>query len=97
MALAHNVLQDSPLWLRSLMCFARAHANRFYNFRGLEQFRAKLQPANWEKIYVISRERRISPATLYAVGGAFSGIAPWRAVGLGLLKALHAEWHGLTF
>ncbi len=96
-ALAHNVFLDSPLWLRSLMRFARAHANRFYNFRGLEQFRAKLQPASWEKIYVISRERRISPATLYAVGGAFSGIAPWRAVGLGLLKAVRAEWHGLTF
>ena len=96
-ALARNVFRESPLWLRGLLYFARAHANRFYNFRGLEQFRSKLQPACWEKVYVISRERRFSLATLYAVGGAFSGIAPWRALALGLLNALRAEWHGRTF
>ena len=57
------------------MNVARAHANRFYNFRGLEHFRAKLRPANWEKLYVISNQKRFTPQALYAVGGAFSGIS----------------------
>ena len=90
-ALARNVFEGSPLWLRSLMYFARAHANRFYNFRGIEQFRAKLHPDRWEDIYAISREARFSPGTLYAIGGAFAGISPWRAIGLGMWNALHTE------
>ncbi len=59
-ALAHNSFRDNPWWLRSLMSVARAHANRFYNFRGIEQFRAKMSPARWEKIWFISNERRFS-------------------------------------
>jgi phosphatidylglycerol lysyltransferase len=90
-ALARNVFRESPLWLRGLMYFARAHANRFYNFRGLEYFRAKMHPARWETIYLISREPRFSFRTLYAVGGAFSGISPLRAVGLGIARAARDE------
>ena len=37
-ALARGTVGENPLWLRSLMVVARAHANRFYNFRGLETF-----------------------------------------------------------
>ena len=52
-ALASGTVLENPFWLRSLMYIARAHANRFYNFRGLERFRAKMHPAYWEKIYAI--------------------------------------------
>ena len=90
-ALARNVFDGSPLWVRGLMYFARAHANRFYNFRGIEQFRAKLHPSYWEEIYAIARETRFSVATLYAIGGAFAGISPWRAIALGIWNALRAE------
>ena len=81
------------------MYFARAHANRFYNFRGLEYFRTKMQPTAWETIYLISREHRFSLRTLYAVGrGAFSGrfrrFAP--QVGLGIAKAAREEILGLA-
>ena len=69
-ALASGTVPENPLWLRSLMYIARAHANRFYNFRGLERFRAKMHPAYWEKIYAISNERRFSPQALYRMGGA---------------------------
>ncbi len=86
-ALAHDSFRDNPWWLQAMMRFARAHANRFYNFRGLEQFRAKMSPARWEKIWFISNERRFSLAALYAIGGAFSGISPVRAVAIGILKA----------
>jgi phosphatidylglycerol lysyltransferase len=44
----------NPWWLRLMTTFARAHANRFYNFRGLERFRTKMSPAYWETIYAIS-------------------------------------------
>lgn len=93
-ALAHPAdeeIRANPGWLRPLMYFARAHANRFYNFRGLEQFRMKMSPERWEIIYAISNERLFSPRTLYAIGSAFSGIPPWAAVGMGIAKALSDE------
>jgi len=90
-ALAHGAFPENPRWLRSLMALARAHANRFYNFRGLEQFRTKMQPAAWEKLYAISNERHFSPQALYAMGGAFSAISPVRAIGIAVLKAAREE------
>jgi phosphatidylglycerol lysyltransferase len=81
----------NPWWLRLMMTMAREHANRFYNFRGLERFRMKMSPVGWETIYAISNERRFSLRTLYAIGAAFSGISPWRAIALGLIRALSHE------
>jgi lysylphosphatidylglycerol synthetase-like protein (DUF2156 family) len=95
-ALADGTTGGNPRWLRALMYIARAHANRFYNFRGLEQFRAKMHPANWENLYAISNERRFSPQALYAVGRAFSGISPVRAVGLAVLKGAREELRTLS-
>jgi lysylphosphatidylglycerol synthetase-like protein (DUF2156 family) len=77
--------------MRGLMNVARAHANRFYNFRGLERFRAKMAPESWEPIYLISNERRFTPEALYAVGGAFSGISPMRAIGIAVWKGVREE------
>ncbi len=85
-ALVRNAVMHNPLWLRNLMGFARAHANRLYNFRGLEHFRVKMFPAAWEESYLISKERRFSPRSLYAVGGGFSGMSPVRAICSGVLK-----------
>lgn len=100
-ALAHAAdpqIRSNPAWLRTLMYFARAHANRFYNFKGLEHFRTKMSPACWEPIYAISNERRFSVRTLYAIGSAFSGISPWVAILLGFARAAEQEirairWH----
>lgn len=88
---ADNEIRGNPAWLRALMYFARAHANRFYNFRGIERFRLKFAPDRWEPVYAISNERRFSPGTLYAVGAAFSGIPPWAAIAMGIAKAGHEE------
>lgn len=93
-ALAHAAdgeIEQNPVWLQWMMQFARAHANRFYNFRGLEHFRVKMRPQHWETLYAISNERRFSIRTLYAVGAAFSGIPPWMAIGIGAGKALAEE------
>lgn len=89
-------LAANPLWLRAMMRFARAHANRFYNFQGLEQFRVKMAPSRWEMVYAISTERGFSPATLYAIGEAFSGIAPWRALSIAGARAIRHEFRALS-
>jgi phosphatidylglycerol lysyltransferase len=93
-ALASRVWDEiaaNPAWMRLMMTMARAHTNRFYNFRGLEQFRMKMAPREWEPIYAISNENRFSITSLYAVGEAFAGIAPWRAVCMGVLRAVVQE------
>jgi phosphatidylglycerol lysyltransferase len=97
-ALAHasdEEMRGNPGWMRVMMYFARAHANRFYNFRGLERFRVKMAPERWETIYAISNEPQFSVRSLYAMGGAFSGIPPWAAIAIGIAKAVGAEFRAL--
>jgi lysylphosphatidylglycerol synthetase-like protein (DUF2156 family) len=62
-----------PLWLRTLLRQLRAHGRRFYNFRGLDAFKASLQPAEWEPVFAIVPEGRVTLRSLRAVAGAFSG------------------------
>lgn len=86
----------NPLWLRFILGWVRAHGNRFYNFAGLEAFKAKFGPSHWEPIYAISSEVRFSPQTLYAIAAAFSDRSPLSMVTRGGLKALRQEWRWLT-
>ncbi len=81
----------NPIWLRILLAWLRVHGRRFYNFDGLDAFKAKLQPEKWEPVFAISNEPRISPKTLYAIAGAFSENAPVSLVFNGLRTALSAE------
>lgn len=83
--------EDNPLWLRLVLAWVRAHGRRFYNFQGLEDFKAKFQPEAWEPIYAITRESRFSPRSLYAIAAAFSGVPPLIALGFGLAKAAAQE------
>ncbi len=73
--------------VRLLRAWARDHGRRFYHFAGLEAFRARLQPTDWEPVYLLSRERRTSLRTLYAVAWAFGGTAPPRFIARALLRA----------
>lgn len=82
---------DNPLWLRLLLAWSRKHGQRFYNFDGLDAFKAKLQPENWEAVFAISNEPRFSFRTLYAIASAFSNNAPIRLFLGGLWKALSME------
>ncbi len=76
-----------PFWLRAGMAWMRAHGSRFYNFRGLEHFKAKFRPQAWEPVYAVVADPRLRPAALYAVMGAFTGRSPLlaglQAVGAG--------------
>lgn len=81
----------NPLWLRSLARWVKAHGRRFYNFDGLEAFKAKLNPDEWEPIYAISNEPRFSMRSLYAIAAAFTHTSPIIAVFKGMIKAFRQE------
>jgi phosphatidylglycerol lysyltransferase len=78
-------------WLRVLLNWMRAHGQRFYNFRGLDSFKASLQPRTWEPIYAISRGRRVSVGTLRAVAGVFGGGSPIGLIARALVMATARE------
>lgn len=83
---------SSPLpWVRLLMGWARAHGRRFYNFDGLDAFKAKFKPDTWEPLYAISNEPLFSLRTLLALASAFiDGKLVW-AVARAMLAALRQE------
>jgi phosphatidylglycerol lysyltransferase len=81
----------NPFWLRILLAWMRVHARRFYNFDGLDAFKAKLKPERWEPVFAISKEPRLSPKTIYAIAAAFSENAPIRLVLGGLVRTLLTE------
>lgn len=82
---------DNPLWLRILLAWMRKHAQRFYNFDGLDAFKAKLQPENWEPVFAIYNRPRISVRLLYAIASVFSGNRPVRLILGGLWRAVLTE------
>lgn len=82
---------DNPVWLRVFLAWLRKHAQRFYNFDGLDAFKAKLRPEHWEPIFSISNEREMSLGTLHAIGSAFSGGHTSSLVVGGLWKAAVTE------
>lgn len=87
--------QGNPQWLDIAARWARAHGRRFYDFSGLDAFKAKFDPERWDPIYAISREARFSPRTLWAIAGAFTEVSPVRAVADGLGRAIGQEWRWL--
>lgn len=84
-----------PIWLRLVLEWVRLHGARFYNFGGLETFKAKFNPEVWEPIYAIGEGSSFSPRDLYAIAGAFSGGAPLKLVLVALIRAGRQELAGL--
>ncbi len=80
-----------PLWLRILLAWVHVHGQRFYNFDGLDAFKAKALPEQWEPIYAITSEPHITPRMLYAIAGAFSGTSPLLFLAHSLLRAGRQE------
>ena len=81
----------NPVWLGILLTWFRKHGRRFYNFDGLDAFKAKLRPERWEPVFAVSNESQVSFKTLYAIASAFSGNAPFRLIGGGLVRAVATE------
>jgi phosphatidylglycerol lysyltransferase len=82
---------DNPFWLRVVLARLRKHGQRFYNFDGLDHFKAKLCPDRWEPVFAVSNESAVSLRTLRAIAGAFSGNDTSRLVIGGLRKAVASE------
>lgn len=82
---------DNPLWLRVVLAWFRKHGQRFYNFDGLDAFKAKMTPEYWEPVFAISNEKFFSGHTLYAIAIAFSEKRPFRVAAIGLARAIKAE------
>ena len=85
----------NPAWLRATLAWVRAHGRRFYNFDGLDAFKAKFDPTWWDPVFAISNEPRFSPATLCAIAAAFTQGAPVSTVARALGWAVRAEVRGL--
>ncbi|MDZ7801821.1 MAG: DUF2156 domain-containing protein [Trueperaceae bacterium] len=83
-----------PRWLALTLRLVRAYGQRFYNFAGLEHFKAKLAPERWDPVYAIANEARFSPRTLYAIAGAFAGGPPPALVTRALVRAAAEETRG---
>jgi len=82
-----------PLWVRAVLHWMRIHGQRFYNFDGLDSFKAKLQPDSWEPVYALTRERWVGARALYAITGAFGGESPIVFLCRALLRAASQEWY----
>ena len=88
---AHVCQPPQPVAVRALLALVRAHGRRFYNFAGLDSFKAKFQPEEWEPVYAIASERQASLRMIYAIAAAFSGESPITFVSRALLRALAQE------
>ncbi|MEO0558804.1 MAG: DUF2156 domain-containing protein [Bacteroidota bacterium] len=81
-----------PRVVRALLAWTRAHARRFYNFEGLERFKAKFRPEAWEPIRLYVDEPTVSLSTLYALADAFAGErTPIELVSQALASAARTE------
>ncbi len=84
--------RPAPPWaIRPLLAWMRVHTRRFYNFEGLEAFKRKFLPEEWEPIYAVTGRPRVSLRTLYAIAGAFGGTSPVLFIGRALLRSLRQE------
>ncbi len=88
---AKSTIAKPQLWLRLLFVWTRKHGTRFYNFEGLDSFKAKFKPDIWEPIYAIVNEPRFSARTLYAIAAAFTNEPPFRVASRALTGALLQE------
>jgi phosphatidylglycerol lysyltransferase len=80
-----------PPWLGLVLSWIRAYGQRFYNFDGLDAFKARFLPETWEPVYAVMRGPRVSWRMLYAIAGAFSGTSPLWFIGQGVGKVVRQQ------
>ncbi len=88
---AHIPSRPMRFWLRVTLAWARMHGQRFYNFEGLDAFKAKFKPEYWEPLFALSNEPRVSLRTLIAVAAAFSDASLLGTVARALGSAVRQE------
>lgn len=80
-----------PPLVQLVLRWTRAHGRRFYNFEGLDRFKAKFLPEAWEPVYAAANAPLASLRMVYAIAGAFGGRSPLLFVGHALLRAARQE------
>lgn len=90
---AHSHFQATrmPLWLRAGLRWVRAHGRRFYNFEGLDRFKAKFEPDAWEEIVALADSPHFPPRAMWAIAGAFAQSSPILLVARALARAAEQE------
>ncbi len=86
LSLHYPPLQSQPLWLTMLLRITRLGGKIFYNFDGLDVFKAKFLPVQWEPMYAITNEKKPTLSTLYAIGEVFAGMSPVRFLMKGAVR-----------
>ena len=86
---------DAPWWLRALFGWARVHGKRFYNFEGLDRFKAKFGPSEWEPVYAMANAPMMSPGLLWGILTAVLGGPPAPYILALGRRALRTEWRRL--
>ncbi|MCE7934868.1 MAG: DUF2156 domain-containing protein [Chlorobi bacterium CHB2] len=82
----------NPLWLQATLAAVRAHGRRFYNFDGLDSFKAKFRPHSWDPVYAIANTPTFTPRTLYSIASAFSAGSPLVLLLRAVAGAIRTEW-----
>lgn len=82
---------DQPLWQRLLTAWLRAHGARFFNFRGLDTYKAKFLPERWEPLWAVTPGSALGPRALYAIAGVFGSTSPVLLALKGLGRAARQE------
>jgi phosphatidylglycerol lysyltransferase len=80
-----------PRWLRLVLRWVRAHGRRFYNFEGLDRFKAKFAPDEWEEIVALADTAHFSPRALWAIAAAFAQGSPIALVARAVTRAARQE------
>jgi len=85
----------APWWLRGAFAWGRAHGRRFYNFEGLDRFKAKLRPDEWQPVYAIFTAPAPTIPLLWGMLEAVVGGPPLGFLGRVVGRALRTEWRTL--
>lgn len=64
---------DDPSWLGLARRVALKRGCKLYDFAGLYSFKRKFRPEEWEPVYLLSTEERLTPRTFVALAGALLG------------------------
>lgn len=80
-----------PRWLRLALRLVRAHGRRFYNFEGLDRFKTKFAPDQWEEIVALADAPQFPPRALWAIAAAFAQESPVALIVRAVVRALRQE------
>ncbi len=69
----YGAVDENPAWLRYVMDLTRVFGKPLYSFAGLDDFKSKFNPTEWEPVYAAATERSFRPTDLLTIAQAFTG------------------------